>query len=619
MSREKEFEGYILDGMARAIWVHAYMLFATQVEMYGVPTNESWEELAPDNASTRRASMGAAKALREVIGKVNDFGREPLATFFSKVAAKWDANQAYAFGEELAHLCMGTRDLQDSTWLIPGHRWQPVLPWLRVELEDGDELTWEVATDAERPGERVNPAPHLRGAKVQSLLFDVDRYTVAQAVGWAKAHGYHASRVDTTDRYHRIRQFDPNGLPCRTIAYGQAGIQAVICATQNPTSPHDDCSCHKNPGEVEILVVEDDPQLQKGYERLLRKIAPTAKIFVVDNYDAAVGYLKNHAIRLVVSDVDIVGGQNGVDVFRWVQANQPDLVARYVFVTGGHPEVADLHHHYMEKPYNVAEFREVVGGLLKERPVKRTTAPPPPAPRAMGPDAVAAAVLGVLPAIQTETARSGKPRGRYGPDKVFIAAIWRALRSDPRFHGMTIQAFKRHLIDANRAQALNLARADLVDAMDYQEVEESEIEDMGATFHFVLDPDGHYPWEQPRTRARPTTQHMGAQQVADAVLEVVPTIHTKSGSDGRPMGRFGDQKVFVAAIWRVLHRDPRFSGMSMETFKRHLVDANRRGLLSLARADLVAAMDPSEVELSEIRDDIATYHFVRDPGVRGGR
>lgn len=611
MSREKEFEGYILDGMARAIWVHAYMLFATQVEMYGVPTTESWEELAPDNASTRRASMGAAKALREVIGKVNDFGREPLATFFSKVSAKWDANQAYAFGGELAHLCMGTRDLQDSTWLIPGHRWQPVLPWLRVELEDGDELTWEIATDAERPGERVNPAPHLRGAKVQSLLFDVDRYTVAQAVGWAKSHGYHASKVDTTDRYHRIRQFDPNGLPCRTIAYGQAGIQAVICATQNPTSPHDDCSCHKNPGEVEILVVEDDPQLQKGYERLLRKIAPTAKIFVVDNYDAAVGYLKNHAIRLVVSDVDIVGGQNGVDVFRWVQANQPDLVARYVFVTGGHPEVADLHHHYMEKPYNVAEFREVVGGLLKERAAKRTTAPPPAAPP-MDLETFAGLVAETLPGILEEE-RDGLWYGRYG-DEVFISAIWRSLRRDRRFAGMTLPQFKRRLIEANQAQLLALGRTDLVDSAVVSEVDESEIDDNGAQFHVVHDRSA---WAAPRAARAPAP--LTTAQVADAVLKIVPTIRTQSGPDGRPMGRFGDQKVFVAAIWRAIHADPRFSGMSLETFKRLLIDANRQRLLNLARADLVAAMDPDEVRLSEISDDISTYHFVRDPGVHGGR
>lgn len=39
----------------------------------------------------------------------------------------------------------------------------------------------------------------------------------------------------------------------------------------------------------------------------------------------------------------------------------------------------------------------------------------------------------------------------------------------------------------NRNQLLALARADIVDDMDARLVVDSEIEDLGATFHFVLD------------------------------------------------------------------------------------------------------------------------------------
>jgi len=74
-------------------------------------------------------------------------------------------------------------------------------------------------------------------------------------------------------------------------------------------------------------------------------------------------------------------------------------------------------------------------------------------------------------------------------------------------------------------------------------------------------------------------------------------------------GRLG-HKVFISAVWRHLHGDPRFAAMPIDRFKQLLVDANREGLLTLTRADLVTAMDPGEVAASEIRHLGATFHFV---------
>jgi hypothetical protein len=70
-------------------------------------------------------------------------------------------------------------------------------------------------------------------------------------------------------------------------------------------------------------------------------------------------------------------------------------------------------------------------------------------------------------------------------------------------------------------------------------------------------------------------------------------------------GVFGDRKVFISALWRSLdsHED-------LETFKRKLVEANRRGLLHLHRADLVQEMDPAEVAASATPYMDATFHFV---------
>jgi hypothetical protein len=77
--------------------------------------------------------------------------------------------------------------------------------------------------------------------------------------------------------------------------------------------------------------------------------------------------------------------------------------------------------------------------------------------------------------------------GRYGKENVFVSALWRQVARDQRLTDLSLDRFKRWLVTANRNQLLALARADLVDDMDARLVEDSEIEDLGATFHFVLD------------------------------------------------------------------------------------------------------------------------------------
>lgn len=77
------------------------------------------------------------------------------------------------------------------------------------------------------------------------------------------------------------------------------------------------------------------------------------------------------------------------------------------------------------------------------------------------------------------------PSGRYGDRKVFIAHVWDRLRSDPDFAGMGLDGFKRALAEANNLRLIDLARADLIQAMDPEEVRRSEVHYLGATFHFV--------------------------------------------------------------------------------------------------------------------------------------
>lgn len=73
--------------------------------------------------------------------------------------------------------------------------------------------------------------------------------------------------------------------------------------------------------------------------------------------------------------------------------------------------------------------------------------------------------------------------GRFGQSKAFIFSVWALGRFEE-----TLAEFKASLVLANKAGLVELCRADLVEAMDKGQVARSEIEHLGAVFHFVRIP-----------------------------------------------------------------------------------------------------------------------------------
>lgn len=558
MRPEEELDREVMRGMARHLWVHAYMLWATQVEAPPQP-GQSWEEMTPDNASTRAASRQAAQELRAMIGSSNRLsGQHILGRLFiwavdaqpgKRKRATTEADLAFAFGEDLAGLCMGTLEPEDSVLPIPARF---VLPHFSVQLDDdGSQISWDGGVSY--AGDEVDPtAPTKQG-----------------------------------------------------------------------------CGCHPNPGGLEILVIEDEDIVQKMYPRLLRKLYKGAEVFVVDNYDAAIGYLKTHDIKLVISDVDILGDKSGIDVFEWVKAHQPHLVDRYVFVTGGNPHVADLHYRYVEKPFMPEELWEAVRrqapepGAGARAPARHTTTPPP---RTAAAAPARARTTTAKPKTAAATKRThdemvayadhihdlAAHRGtRFGDRKVFLGSIpgW-------DLHDPTLLA---DLDQLRRARLIELARADLVAAMDPALVRASEWNMDGAAYHFLVLPEKYR-----QAAAAPATSAMDLATFARIVKETGAKVpRTERG--GRAYGRLGD-KVFISAIWRLLSPDPRFRGMDMPTFKRRLIEANRHRLLDLQRLDLSGAADLGEQTESLIEDLGSEFHTVhiddaprRNPAVRRPR
>jgi hypothetical protein len=75
----------------------------------------------------------------------------------------------------------------------------------------------------------------------------------------------------------------------------------------------------------------------------------------------------------------------------------------------------------------------------------------------------------------------GARAGRFGDDRVFISQVWRAMQRP----GLDEQSFKGRLLEANQKRLLSLSRADMVELMDPAELAASEIQHLGATFHFI--------------------------------------------------------------------------------------------------------------------------------------
>lgn len=92
-----------------------------------------------------------------------------------------------------------------------------------------------VTKDGNEPIVSVNKAEDgvvdlEKASEVQSLLFDKKKFTAAEAKKWAIDHGYTAAKVDTGDKYHRIRQHDPKGYKRFRISTENfpAGVKAIF-------------------------------------------------------------------------------------------------------------------------------------------------------------------------------------------------------------------------------------------------------------------------------------------------------------------------------------------------------------------------------------------------------
>jgi signal transduction histidine kinase len=120
------------------------------------------------------------------------------------------------------------------------------------------------------------------------------------------------------------------------------------------------------------LVVDDEVPLVELQLSFLEDIGVDAE--GVNSGVAAIEFLQNNKVDLILSDVRMPGKVNGIQLYEWIGINRPELKDRFIFVSGDMiglnsgeffvgSSVARI-----QKPFLWDEYAKLVQGLLVEAP-----------------------------------------------------------------------------------------------------------------------------------------------------------------------------------------------------------------------------------------------------------
>jgi CheY-like chemotaxis protein len=325
----REFRDAILDGIARYLWVTAYAEWAVSpgefIDVDDLPERagpgEDWDEVAP---LTPGPAFEAASALERAIGESNGAATSRVLADLFGIAMTVDRGRPYhfddaddevasEFGASLAAMALG-----DGVSWFDDHKSREglfdrktlAIPQFMMNY-DGSELSW----------------------------------TCAPCSGAAPWHD--DAELEDDDEVKDEDDEDDEGPPPPPPKRG--GHLKLV-----------------NPAVSNILVIEDDQTLQVTMRRMLRRLYPAGTVEVVDNAKDAIDHIDAHPPDLILSDYDIVGSTGG-DVLAYIQHAQPQLVNRFIFITGN-DIVERLHPYRVKKPVTMKQVAEAIESLPHDNP-----------------------------------------------------------------------------------------------------------------------------------------------------------------------------------------------------------------------------------------------------------
>lgn len=114
---------------------------------------------------------------------------------------------------------------------------------------------------------------------------------------------------------------------------------------------------------VRIILVEDEPALQTVTSAAIRRAIPGAQVEVVDTAGDAIEAIVREEPALIVSDYDLADGSKGAEILAFIHGVAPELVARFLFVSGN-AVCEEMHSRVIMKPYRTRELAAALHAML---------------------------------------------------------------------------------------------------------------------------------------------------------------------------------------------------------------------------------------------------------------
>ena len=117
-----------------------------------------------------------------------------------------------------------------------------------------------------------------------------------------------------------------------------------------------------------VLVVEDEPSVMAFVRTALERNGYS--VVGAETGVRALELLREQAYDGVISDMRTPGGVDGADVWEWIAAHRPELLAKTIFITGdivNEETAATLRRTgapYVEKPFRVAQLMAMMEKIV---------------------------------------------------------------------------------------------------------------------------------------------------------------------------------------------------------------------------------------------------------------
>lgn len=209
------------------------------------------------------------------------------------------------------------------------------------------------------------------GPGVKDPLRVFDPFYTTKAVG--KGTGLGLSICYGIIREHagdiEVRNSPPRGASF-TVSLPVAPV--LLAGSTSLSSSDDSVSCGR------ILLVDDEESVLDLEREILERHCESIKTAM--NGTEAIEILKDLSVDVVVTDLKMPGEVTGIELYRWIAENRPDLASRVIFtMSDARPEevralVEESGCVCVQKPFSIEEFLATVRAAVRK-------APPEPAGR----------------------------------------------------------------------------------------------------------------------------------------------------------------------------------------------------------------------------------------------